>query len=191
MSTERADAQLECEFKRVTMTRISAAWLVLLLVALMPSLAKAQNDPLSPLGFLVGDWIAVDMPTGESGAFTFKNALQNHVLVRTNEANYSATAERPASRHDDLLVVYSENGSLRADYFDSEGHVIRYAVQPRPPDGVVLMSDVNPHEPRYRLTYTHNAAGLLVGSFEVAAPGSPDAFKPYLSWKARRRDGHS
>ena len=57
----------------------------------------------------------------------------------------------------------------------------------RPPNGVTFISDSNPREPRYRLTYTAEADGALVGTFEVAPPGAPDAFKPYLSWKARRR----
>ena len=88
---------------------------------------------------------------------------------------------------DDLLVIYGDNGSLKADYFDSEAHVIRYLVDVRPPNAVVFVSDPNPREPRYRLTYTAAADGVLIGSFDIAAPGSPDAFKPYLSWKARKR----
>jgi len=160
--------------------------LALLLVALMQS-AAAPTDALAPVRFLLGDWQAIDTPAGESGAFTFKLSVQDHVVVRTNEANYAATADRPASRHEDLLVVYAENGTLRSDYFDSEGHVIRYAVQPRGANAVVFVSDVNPREPRYRLTYTLAADGVLAGSFEVAAPGSPDGFKRYLTWKARRR----
>jgi hypothetical protein len=160
---------------------------LMLLFVLAHSLARAQNDALSPLRFLIGDWVAIDTPAGETGAFAFRLAVQDHVIVRTNEADYSATAERPASRHEDLLVVYSENGSLKADYFDSERHVIRYSAQPRQPAGVVFISDLSPREPRYRLTYTAGSDGFLAGSFEVAPPGSPDAFKPYLSWKARRR----
>ena len=155
-------------------------------VALASSLG-AQADPFAPLRFLVGDWQAIDTPAGETGSFAFKLAVQDHVVVRTNEANYAATADRPASRHEDLLVIYSENGSLKADYLDSEAHVIRYAVDAREPNAVVFVSDPSPREPRYRLSYRAGAGGVLAGSFEIAAPGSPDAFKPYLTWKARRR----
>jgi hypothetical protein len=157
-----------------------------LFVTLAVAVGQGQGDPLSPLGFLIGDWQAIETAPGETGRFTFKLAAQDHVLVRTSEATYAATAEHSASRHDDLLVIYSEDGSLKAEYFDSEGHVIRYAVQPRRQNVVVFISDLKPGEPRYRLTYTAGVAGVLVGSFEIAAPGSPDAFKPYLSWKARR-----
>jgi len=143
-------------------------------------------DPLSALEFLVGDWRAVDTLPGERGAFSFRFDVQRHVLVRTNEAVYDATAAHPASRHDDLMVVYAENGALKADYFDSEGHVIRYVARTAP-QRVAFVSDPDPKGPRYRLTYEIGADRVLNGSFEIAMPNAPDAFKPYLSWKARRQ----
>jgi hypothetical protein len=172
--------------------------LLAVFIASAPFVGGAPEDPLAPLRFLVGDWIAIDTPAGETGSFTFTLAVQDRVLVRTNEANYAATQERAASRHEDLLLIYSQDGSLKADYFDSEGHVIRYAVsafttslpkaagpakQPRQPTGVLFLSDPNPREPRYILA----SDGVLGGSFEIAPTGSPESFKPYLSWKARRR----
>src|SRR5262249_30868764 len=81
------------------------------------------------------------------------------------------------------------NAALKADYFDNEGHVIRYLVEARAPDVVTFVSDPGAREPRYRLTYRREPDGTLAGSFEVAAPGSPDAFTPYLAWKARKRWG--
>ncbi len=159
----------------------------LALLSVLQCAAIAHADAFAPLRFLLGEWQAVETPADESGAFAFKLAVQDHVIVRTNEAVYAATAERPASRHDDLLVIFSENGSLKADYFDNEGHVIRYAVQAPSPGVVTLVSNPNPREPRYRLTYRSQPAGAIAGPFEVDPPGSPDGFKPYLSWKARRR----
>ena len=165
------------------MQRILAALLIIAGSAAM----IAQPDPLAALRFVIGEWQAIDTPPGESGSFTFTLAAGGHAIVRTNQADYAATPEHPASRHEDLLVIYSETGSLKADYFDSEGHVIRYGVTMRAPNVVVLVSAPNLREPRYRLTYTAGAGGVLLGSFETAPPGSPDAFRPYLSWKARRR----
>ena len=159
---------------------------LMVLVGLAHVVVRAETDALSSLDFLIGDWHAVDTPAGESGAFTFKLAVQDHIMIRTNEATYAATAERPVSRHDDLLVIYGEGGSLRADYFDSEGHVIRYAVRPQSSKVVVFVSDLKPGEPRYRLTYSAAAGGVLLGSFEIASPAAPETFKPYLSWKARK-----
>jgi hypothetical protein len=158
-----------------------------LLVAVAHSGVRAEADAFAALRFLLGEWRAVETPGGETGAFAFTLGVQDHVIVRTNEAQYAATADRPASRHDDLLVIYSENASLKAEYFDSEGHVIRYAVATPGPNVVTFVSDQSSREPRYRLTYRGEANGTLVGSFEIAPPGSPDAFKPYLSWKAQKR----
>ena len=160
---------------------------VALAIGIGQSISLAQADVLSPLRFLVGEWEAIERPAGETGAFTFKAAVQDHVIVRTNEAVYTATAGRPASRHDDLMVIYAERGSIKAEYFDNEGHVIRYAVQPRDRNEAVFVSEPNPGESRYRLTYTSDTSGILLGSFEIASPVTPDTFKPYLSWKARRR----
>lgn len=173
----------------VMMCRSSTVFAVL--VALPAIIRVAAQTPapavdLAPLRFLLGDWQAVDTAPGESGAFSFKLAVQDHVIVRTNEASYAADRQHQASRHDDLMVVYADGGTLKAEYFDNEGHVIRYAVHVRGANHVVFLSDAKPSEPRYRLTYTAGAGGLLKGQFEIAPPGSPETFKPYLSWSARR-----
>lgn len=158
-----------------------------LLAVLLTLAAPARADDLSQLRFLLGEWTAVDSAAGESGRFAFTLAVQDHVMLRANEATYAATSQRPASRHDDLMVIYPDGGSLKADYFDNEGHVIHYAVQPRGADAVVFVSGAKTSEPRYRLSYSMGADGVLEGTFEIAPPGSASAFKPYLSWKARRK----
>ena len=159
-----------------------------LLIAPASPVGRAQTDPFAGARFLLGDWTAIDTTAGESGTFTFAFAAQNHVMVRTNVAIYAATADRPASRHDDLLVMYAEGGSIKADYFDSEGHVIRYAVEAGEPGVLTFVSERREGEPRYRLTYRAGADGVLRGAFEIAAPGATPAFTPYLAWKARRRN---
>ena len=148
--------------------------------------ARAADDPLAPLRFLLGEWKAIDRPPGESGSFTFKTSVQDRVIVRTNEAVYPATDKRPASRHDDLMVIHDDRGALKADYYDSEGHTIRYDVQVPGPGRVVFVSAPSPEGPRYRLSYTVDSDGVLKGTFEIAPPGTPEAYKPYLSWSARK-----
>ena len=151
------------------------------------SAAPVHADSLlAPLRFLLGEWEALSPPSGERGGFTFSITVQDRVIVRTNYAEYPARDGRPASRHDDLMIVYVEGDRLNALYVDSEEHVIRYAVQPHGDREVVFVSESKASEPRYRLTYTASADGTLIGRFEIAAPGT-DAFKSYLSWTARRR----
>jgi len=161
---------------------VALAWIA----AAAPS-SSAQSDPLTPLRFLVGDWQAVNSPPGETGGFTFALSVQNHVITRTNYAVYEANASRPASRHDDLMVIYAEVGALKADYFDNEGHVIHYDVASRRDREAVFLSAPTPKEPGYRLSYVLMPEGLLKGQFEVSAPGDREAFKTYLTWTARRR----
>jgi phage-related tail fiber protein len=130
-------------------------------------------------------WQGIGDQAGATGGFTFSATVQDRVIVRTNYSNTPATAGSPASRHDDLMVIYVEGDAVKADYFDNEGHVIRYLVQPRP-GGVVFVSEIRPGEPRYRLTYTRADDATITGGFEVAPPGRPDEFAAYLSWRARK-----
>lgn len=160
--------------------------LVLVLASISAVRAEAPAS-LVPLRFLLGDWEAIpDSSGGATGAFSFSSGVQEHVIVRTNYSISRAADAKPSSRHDDLMVIYDEAGTVRADYFDNEGHVIRYVVQPKA-RSVAFVSEIKPSEPRYRLTYDLGADGILNGRFEVAAPGKPDAFTQYLAWKARKR----
>lgn len=162
--------------------------LAVALLAVVAAPASAQpKTPLAQLEFLAGEWEAIAAAPGESGGFGFAFAAQGRVLVRTNHAEYAASDRGPASRHDDLMVVYAEGGVIKTDYFDNEDHVIRYTAQVRGARDVVFASDVTAGEPRYRLSYSMGDDGLLKGQFEIAPPGQPDAFKPYLAWTSRKR----
>jgi len=146
--------------------------------------------PLEPLRFLLGAWESpAPAPAEASGGFAFESRLQGRVIVRTNHADYPAAGGRPASRHEDLMVVHaSEEGDVGADYYDSEGHVIRYTAETGP-GRLTLTSAASERGPRFRLSYALDASGALSGRFEIAAPGKPDAFAPYLAWTARRSGG--
>ena len=51
---------------------------------------------------------------------------QGSVLVRKGHSEYPASQGRPATAHDDLIIVCAKQGRTRAIYFDNEGHVINY-----------------------------------------------------------------
>ena len=146
---------------------------------------------LAPLRFLLGEWEAIPGAdsTGGAGAASFSVALQGRAIVRTSFAEYPADAGRPASRHDDLMVIFAEGDGVRADYYDNEGHVIRYGVAARAPGEAVFVSDAVPAAPRYRLTYVLAPDGTLGGRFEIAPPGAPEAFHTYLTWTTRPASG--
>jgi hypothetical protein len=141
--------------------------------------------PLAPLQFLLGDWEGVGDQAGATGGFSFALRVQDRVIVRTNYSDRPASGTEPASRHDDLMVIYEDAGRIKAEYFDSEGHIIRYVAEVKGAE-VVFLSELRRSEPRYRLTYTQTSPTLLLGKFDVASPARPDAFAPYLSWTARK-----
>jgi len=168
--------------------RGGAAVVVLLTLAAASAWAETPKA-LQPLQFLVGTWKAEGggAPGQGSGSFAFIRSLQDRVLLRTNTAEYPAAEGQPASRHDDLMVLYvSDTGDVRADYYDSEGHVIRYAATAVTERELTLVSEASSNGPRFRLSYKLGDGGALAGAFDVAPPGKPDAFAPYLHWTARK-----
>ncbi len=140
---------------------------------------------------LVGEWVGEGGgEPGQStrGGFSFESDLQGAVLVRKSFAEYPASQNHPASRHDDLTVVYRNAGATpRATYFDNEGHVIDYALSASP-DGsrIEFLSAPRTGEPRFRLTYVVTSPEALKLLFEIAPPGHPESFSPYLESTARR-----
>ena len=146
----------------------------------------------APLEFLLGNWAGegTGQPGQGTGEFSFHPDLQNRILVRRSYAAYPPTKERPAYRHDDLMMVYRESESAppRAIYFDNEGHVIHYSMSaPSDMNTIEFVSDILPTNPRYRLTYSKTGSGTLIFRFEIAPPDRPDAFSTYIEAKAKRK----
>jgi hypothetical protein len=162
---------------------------IALAALLWPGASMAQVQTLGDLGWLVGAWDGEGGGAQQKGAggFSFTPDISGHVLVRRNVAEYPAADGKPASRHDDLMVIYQDGRWLKADYWDSEGHVIRYTVQTVTPRSVVFLSETAPG-PRYRLTYRRSDTGLA-GAFEIAEPSDPGHFHDALAWTARRSRG--
>jgi hypothetical protein len=158
---------------------------LLVFFALTGGLRAERPAPLARLQFLAGEWEGIGDQAGATGGFTFAPSVQDRIIVRTNHSITPGTGGTPGSRHDDLMVIYVEADLVKADYFDSEGHVIRYLADARPGE-VMFVSEIRASEPRYRLTYRQGPSSTLTGTFEVAPPGTPDAFGLYLSWTARK-----
>ena len=168
--------------------RIRFALCVLILLVSPCALAQQTKSAVDwkPLAWLVGDWTGAGSGgAGQgSGSFSFDLELQGKVLIRKSFAEYPATTDTPAYRHDDLMVIYPAGNSFQADYFDSEEHVIRYAIDASA-DTVVFVSEAAAGAPRFRLTYRKTGDATLAGKFEIAPPNKP--FATYLEWTAHKQ----
>lgn len=160
-------------FARVTLTRAK------------PPLSA--GSPLAPVAFLLGTWDAIPDATGATGSCVFTMDLQDKVMVRKNYSTTPGANGKPDTTHVDLMMIYVDGGALRADYYDSETHIIRYVVSASGPNRVVFLSDATATGPGYRLTYWLDAPGLVKGQFEIAQPGKPVAFTTYLSWAMKKQ----
>ncbi len=138
---------------------------------------------------LVGEWIGAGSgaPGEGKGGFTFQRELQGKLLVRHNFAEYPATKDRPAYRHDDLMVIYENSPkALRADYWDNEGHVIRYAVTTSDDKcSITFESPRSAADPAYKLTYTFKSPDEVTIGFQIAPPGKD--FGNYITASATRK----
>lgn len=163
----------------------------LVLLGLVPAFAQPAAPPADWKDFtpLIGEWVGdpASPPDGVRGGFVIEPGIGGRVLVRKNWAEYPATKDRPPFRHEDLMVIYREGGTTRADYWDNEGHVIRYAVTTPSPGTFVFSSEGREGEPRFRLTQAIDASGAMSIRFEMAAPNAPGEFKPYITASAHRK----
>ncbi len=150
--------------------------------------AKAQDkDNWKQWSWLMGDWKGEGSgePGKGSGVFSFKPALDGHVLLRTAHSEYPAMGNRPATIHDDLLYVYLDAGEQpsRAIYFDNEGHTIHYSIG-YADNSITLTSDRSPRSPLFRLTYTRLSETEVNTKFEMSQDG--EKWMTYVEGKSNR-----
>jgi hypothetical protein len=140
--------------------------------------------------FLLGEWTSGEsggVPgSASAGAFTLAPDLGGKVLVRKNHAEYPPAQGRPAIVHDDLMIIYHEDGAAKAFYSDSEGHVIRYGASVSP-GRIVMLSEKVSGAPQYRLTYENIEAGKVKLLFEIAPPDRQEEFKKYVEAVVKRK----
>jgi hypothetical protein len=126
-----------------------------------------------PIGNLVGAWEGTNDDKSSSGTVTIQQDLGGKILVRRG------TNESAQGHHEDFSVIsHAHDGTLHADYYDNEGHVIRYGITASA-DGkqFVFASEGPDAAPRFRLTYTLKTDDDLEILFEMAPPGATEFHK--------------
>ena len=171
---------------------VAAALLLTSAVAQTKAQSTAGTDQLKPLNFLEGT-LEAKTRGGSAGAegvgtYTFQQELKGRVLGRHTES--SSACRGPATfecGHNDLLYVYaeSEHETLKAIYFDSEGHVIHYDVSvPEPATAVFLSYGDESERPEFKLIYQLKNT-IMSGKFQIRMPGQTD-WKSYLEWSGAK-----
>ncbi len=152
----------------------------------------AETNPFKSLDFLAGTWEAKTQAGSASAAasatYTFQRELKGHVFARHTES-YGACIGPAAFNcdHGDLLYVYTGAGTstLKAIYFDNEGHVIHYQVSTPTPTTAIFISDNHEPGPQFRLVYELKDS-ILFGKFQIRMPGQVD-WKSYLEWNGPKQ----
>lgn len=151
----------------------------------------ATPTAVDSLQFMQGKWVGEgtsELGSG-SGYFTFERVLNGKAWLRRNRSEYPGAAGRTPAVHEDLMIVYVDDGGARAFYTDTENHTIAYRVAiggDKPT--VTFVSDPPPGQPTYRLTYVRLDAMHMTVALEMAQPGHPDDFKTVVQGRVRRVD---
>jgi hypothetical protein len=151
---------------------------------------KPAASPLAPLAFLQGTWAA--KAQGDTGAqgdadYTFELELRGNILARHGSYASCKGPQDFDCAHQDLLYVYPDgpSQSLKAIYFDNEGHVIHYDVSTPDATTAVFLSDPSAPGPRFRLTYSLKG-GIMSGKFQMLMPGQTE-WRDYLTWSGAKK----
>jgi hypothetical protein len=179
------------EMKRSFRARAGVLFLGLSIAFAASADAQTAAPDWSRWSFLMGDWVGggSGQPGQGEGTFSFSLDLQGRVISRRSRIEYPASAGRPASIHEDLMIIFKTPGlPEKAVYFDNEGHAIEYvAILADDGNSVTFVSSWDFSNPIFRLTYTKTADGGLAVKFEMAQPDRPSEFKVYLEGRARRK----
>jgi len=162
--------------------------LIAIVVVLLLQVQPAASAPLqiSAADFLIGEWNAPDTGTGpnKGGTSTIHPDLDATILFR-----HDHVALRQGGTLDLMMPIFVSAEKLRAEYYDTEGHVIHYvSAEIVPHSRIVFLSDSPAAKPAFRLTYERLSADELAVTFAIAPPGKPRDFKIYRSGRLTRAE---
>lgn len=124
--------------------------------------------------WLLGEWKGegAGKPGEGNGTFSFAFDLDKKILVRKNYTEFPATNSKPASIHEDLMIIYLDfsGNPSKAIYFDNEGHTIHYSIQ-YSDKTITLQSEKIAHIPVFKLSYIWLDDTTINTQFEISQDG--------------------
>jgi hypothetical protein len=143
------------------------------------SVAGAQaalKPPMAPLNFLVGNWNSGDGKVADTGGTSKGGSVitaqsDGWAILRQDHTELFDKAGKPAGGFHQTMVIYPDNGAIRADYVDGEGHTIHYVASEIVAGKSVTFSSPLKEFPVFRLRYELQAPGALAVSFGMTPPG--------------------
>jgi len=174
------------------MRAIIAGCLSLFLAA--PAMAQPALKPaLQPLAFLVGNWDSGEGKVADTGGTSkggsvFTVESDGAAILRRDHTETFDKAGKPSGGFHQTMLIYADNGKLRADYVDGEGHAIHYAVVEAVAGKSVTfmgMNEAQDRGPTFRLTYDMKASDSLAVMFGMTVPGGSE-FRPIATGTMKR-----
>jgi hypothetical protein len=165
-------------------------------LAILAAASVARAEPpalqpaLAPIGFLVAHWTSGEGKVADTGgtargASTITAEAGGAVLLRRDHTDLFDKAGKPMGGFDQIMMIYADGGSLRADYSDGE-HLIHYvSAEVVPGRSVAFTSTAQPGAPVFRLRYELTEPGTLSVAFAMAPPGQ-SAFRPIATGELHR-----
>jgi hypothetical protein len=152
-------------------------------LTVISSTAGAGSPPLKPelagVAFLTGRWTGAhgqiaDAGQTSTGSSVIEPVANGAALLRRDHTDLFDAAGKPAGGFDQIMMIYPEDGTLRADYLDGD-HVIHYvSAVIAPGRSVTFSSATQPGEPVFRLVYALENPTRLTVSFSMAPPGGAE-----------------
>jgi hypothetical protein len=143
----------------------------------VPAVARPSLAPdLARVGFLVGHWKSDDGKVSDTGgtskgSSTITVEANGEALLRRDHTDLFDKTGKPAGGFDQIMLIYPEGGTLRADYSDGQ-HVIHYIkADVVSGQSIVFTSAAPSGAPAFQLRYEVQSPDALAVTFGMIPPG--------------------
>lgn len=158
-----------------------------------PALSQTALKPdLAGVGFLVGHWTSDDGKVADTGQTSKGSSLitveaNGEALLRRDHTDLFGAKGAAAGGFDQIMLIYPDGGSLRADYTDGV-HVIHYAsVAVMAGKSVTFTSAPQMSAPTFQLRYEMQTPNVIAVTFAMIPPGQT-ALHPIAAGTLKRSE---